>query len=143
MRSYLVAVTFSPIVSSLFIDTSNYSPYPPSSDQPSSIFSNATTTIQDQQQFPYTFQYSKLYGKQVVECMKQTEVLFTSKVSSCAADTALLANPPSPLVYNDTALDCQCLFMKYIDDNCFDIGLNDNGLWELEKLDYPVCKFST
>lgn len=131
MKSNIFPLIFSQFVSALFIDTSNYLPNPPSSEQPS-MYHNSTT-IQDQQ-FPYTSQYEKLYGKPMLECMKQVEALFHNEVTTCSQGVATSTN-------STEEVDCQCLFMKYIEEDCFDIGLNDSGLWDLEKLDYPECKF--
>ncbi|KAI5949453.1 hypothetical protein KGF57_004663 [Candida theae] len=144
MLSLVVSLAVGHLVSALFIDTSNYSPYPPSSDEPL-IYHNSTTTDATKQAYkrhPFSLQYNKLYGKQVVSCMQQVEALLLNESGDCLSPISAAAAAVS---FNSTKVedfDCQCLFMKYVDEDCFDTGLNDNGLWDLEKLDYPQCKFS-
>ena len=131
---FVVPLALGHSVSGLFIDTSDYLPYPPTTDQ-ASIYYNST--IPENQKFPYTSQYEKLYGKEVVSCMKQVEALFSKEVVSCSKGPSVVS-----LTSHEDVANCQCIFMKYVEEDCFDTGLNDNGMWDLEKLDYPNCKFN-
>ncbi|CAK9439190.1 uncharacterized protein LODBEIA_P34140 [Lodderomyces beijingensis] len=127
---------------SLTLDTSGYSPDPPTKSTTAtattttfrSRFSGSIANDDDDPDslmevpFFYTQQFAKMYQGDILECMQTAESSFVQSFRNCSSASA-----------RDQLGWCRCRFFEMINSECSEVGLNNDSLWYLIKLDNPEC----